>query len=75
MSTLDPKVDVLITDQGTIVVFAIVSAQAAEWVDQHVQTEDWQWMGKSLAVDHRYAPSLIEGLQEAGLTLSGRGYA
>jgi len=52
---------------GSIVQFYLSDAALA-WVNENVQTEGWQWMGKRmLCVDHRYAPGLGEALAEQGL--------
>ncbi len=61
--------DVLVENQGTIWVFRPLSDEAQEWIDEHVQSEPWQWFGGGLVVDHRYGPPLAEGMQEAGLVL------
>jgi len=60
------EADVLINDQGTIVLFTPKTAQARRWTDDSVQLEPWQWLGRSFAVDHRYAADLIDGYTEAG---------
>lgn len=62
--------DVWVRNEGTVVQFLPLSDAAREWIDQNVQSEDWQWMGRSLVVDHRYAGNLIEGMQGAGLVVT-----
>lgn len=62
--------DVEVSNQGSVVLFILISAAAIAWVEENVQTEGWQWMGRNtFAVDHRFASDLIEGLQAAGLTV------
>jgi hypothetical protein len=39
------------------------------WIADHVESEDWQWFGQSLTVDHRYADDLEEYIREAGLVI------
>jgi hypothetical protein len=46
-----------------------MTAAGRDWIDENVASEDWQWMGLSLAVDVRYVENLVEGMQEAGLTV------
>jgi len=61
--------DVDINDQGSIVGFTPRTEAARTWFDENVESEPWQWMGPSLYVDHRPAQGLLEGIQEAGLTI------
>lgn len=61
--------DVRITNCGSIVQFEPVSQVARDWFDAHVQSEDWQWLGNRLGVDHRYASDLIAGITTEGLTI------
>lgn len=60
-------VDLLIRDEGTVVVFRPVSDAARQWIDDNVISEGWQWLGGTLAVDHRYADSIIQGAMLDGL--------
>jgi hypothetical protein len=62
--------DVLIENEGTIVMFQPVTDAARDWFSVNVQTEGWQWFGTRLAVDHRMAGSLIEGLLSEGFNLN-----
>ncbi len=55
-----------IDDQGTVVLFIPESDLEYEWLTVNVENEPWQWMGRSLAVDHRYADGLIEYINESG---------
>lgn len=66
---MNKKPDILIRDEGTIVLFTPSSRRAQKWVKENVQTESWQWMGRSsFAVDHRFAQDLISGMEADGLT-------
>jgi hypothetical protein len=40
-----------------------------EWIEENVSSEPWQWLGGSFACEPRYAADLVEGMQEAGLTV------
>lgn len=64
-----PVVDVLIHNEGSIFLFELLTTQAREWVDQNVQPEGWQMFGHSLAVEHRYARQLADGMSEDGLVI------
>lgn len=41
---------------------------AKGWIDENVVTEPWQWMGRTLVVDHHYIEDLELGMLDAGLT-------
>lgn len=55
------KVD--IDREGSIVLFTPLDAEAREWFEDNVSAEPWQWMGATLAVDHRMAKELIAVLE------------
>jgi hypothetical protein len=64
-----PTPDVLIGGGGaSITTFTPMSAEAKDWFEENVETETWQWLGESLAVDSRMAMAIIDGLDEAGIT-------
>ena len=58
-------IDFIIRNEGTIVMFEPVSADAQDWVVENVRLDDWQWLGPAFGVDHRYAAALIEAIQAA----------
>jgi hypothetical protein len=62
------KPDFLITFHGTIATLDLLSNPAGEWVNENLQTEHWQWLGKScIGIDPRSAEVLRQALAEAGL--------
>jgi hypothetical protein len=61
--------DVLVANEGTVFLFNPLTARAKEWLDEHVQSEDYQWFGTTLVVEHRYAWGLAQGMKDAGLVL------
>ncbi len=67
----EKSIDFLIEDQGSIVLFQPMSDAAKEWFSENVQSEGWQWMGPRLAVDHRPAQHLLEGIEAEGFTVGG----
>lgn len=74
MSTVNtpvtPVVDVTIHNGGTLFQFVLNTEAAKAWVDEHVQLEDYQWLGsKAFAVEHRYAGDLADGMLADGLTI------
>ena len=65
-----PRLDVQVDDEGTVFLFTPISQVAKEWVQQHVVLENWQWLGGSFAVDHRFALPLAEGMAQDGLRVN-----
>jgi hypothetical protein len=63
------KTDVLVGDHGSVCMVTPMSPAAREWVDENVSLESWQWLGTSFSCEPRYVTSLIEGMQEDGLTV------
>ena len=62
-------VDVKVQNHGTIFLFDLLTERSREWVDEHV-TGEMSWMGDStLAVEHRYARDLAEGMKSDGLEI------
>jgi hypothetical protein len=61
--------DVLVANEGTVFLFNPLTQQAKEWMDDNVQTEDWQYFGITLVVEHRFAWGLAQGMKDAGLVL------
>lgn len=69
MSDIAPlECDLYVEDHGSVILFRPVSRGAREWLDKNV-SEDAQWFGGALAVEHRYAESLADGMTDAGLLL------
>jgi hypothetical protein len=63
-----PAVDVAVTVAGSICLFHLLSAEARDWVDEHVSADRQTWCG-ALVVEPRYAETLAEGMQSDGLTV------
>jgi hypothetical protein len=62
--------DIRIINQGTMTGVLPLTEQASQWVDDNVQSEGWQWLGKILWVDHRMVDALIDGMIAAGFALT-----
>lgn len=57
--------DITYRDEGTVILFTVLTDEAMNWVDEHTDIESWQWTGqRSFAVDRRPAIQLIEGMKE-----------
>ena len=64
------KPDVEIRNEGSIFTFTPVTKTAQDWINENVQTEGWQWLGKALCVDQHCAGPLAEGMASSGLVLA-----
>lgn len=61
--------DFEVNDEGTIVQIIPVSQTAKDWIDENVESEGWQWLGRALCIDHRYAEDIIDGMLSEGLEM------
>ena len=59
--------DVEIRNEGSLVTFRPVTWAGRAWIDEHVTSEEWQWLGSALCVETRYAGDIIEGMTNEGL--------
>ena len=62
--------DLVITNEGPVFIFQPLTDKAREWLEEAVESDPYQWLGNSLAVEHRYAALLAEEAQKDGLTIS-----
>ena len=61
--------DVFVENHGSVCMVTPMSPAACAWVDENVSLESWQWLGASFACEPRYVTTLIDGMQEDGLTI------
>jgi len=62
------RADVVVNNQGTIFLFALLTDTARQWVEEHVSS-DRTMMGHQLVVEHRYANDISGGTQRDGLVV------
>jgi hypothetical protein len=62
-----PSSDVLVTNEGTVFAFELLTAAAEEWVEEFVYEP--MFLGSTLVVEWRYAEELARGMVEYGLSL------
>jgi hypothetical protein len=55
---------------GSVVGITPMTPAAREWIDEHCQTDPWQWLGLTLNVDCRYAADILQGMADDGLILA-----
>ncbi len=56
---------------ASMVLITPVSYVGRQWIDENLQVEGWQWLGRSLAVDKRYAEPIVDGMIGDGLDVEG----
>jgi hypothetical protein len=59
----------IIKNDGSVVLFTPEGDFEYEWMMLNLETEGWQWLGKSLVVDHRMAQGLTDGIEDAGFVI------
>lgn len=62
--------DFSVSNNGTLWGFTPLNKAASEWLDEHVQSEPWQWLGRTLNVEHRYARGLAEIISDNGFRVA-----
>lgn len=67
-----PTVDVMVRNEGSLVLFFPITEAARTWIDENVQ-EDAQWFGTALVVEHRYAGDLAQGMVNDGINVEMEG--
>jgi hypothetical protein len=68
LSTTTKLPDVLVIDHGSLIGMTPMSDAGRSWMREHIP-DDAQWLGRQLMVEPRYAPAIMEGMQDAGLEL------
>lgn len=59
------KIDVKVVNQGSVVALILNTHAARAWVQDNLQTEDYQWQGtNTLVLDHRYADTVIAMMED-----------
>ena len=62
-------VDVEVRNEGSIFLFCPHSPRGSEWIRDNV-SDDAQWWGSMLVVEHRYALDLVQGMLNDGLKVT-----
>lgn len=60
--------DFFVAFQGTIVTLEPRSKRAREWIEENLDKDRQTW-GEVVAIGHRYALPILEGLTNDGLTV------
>jgi len=65
----DQGQDFKVTYHGSVSRLVPLTDLAKEWVEEHLQLEDWQWMGPAIVIDTRYIGDIIDGIIDDGLAI------
>ncbi len=68
MKTKTEVTDVIVTNCGSLFTFQPLTQEAKNWIEERV-SDDAQFLGDSLCVEHRYAGDLASGMILDGLEL------
>lgn len=60
--------DFELTDHGSVSLLRPITDEAREWIDENIG-DDAQWLGRGLAIEHRYVGDIVEGILNDGLTV------
>lgn len=63
------ETDFRIDNHGSVVIVTPLTPAADAWTEESVPLEDWQWAGRGFVVEPRYVAALVDGIQDAGLTV------
>lgn len=65
--TNDRYPDIKVENHGSIFLFHPLTDRGAQWIGENVDTENAQFHGQALAIEHRYAAELSTGMIKSGL--------
>jgi hypothetical protein len=61
--------DFQFVNHGSIAVLTPISAAANDWVAEHLPEDSVRWAG-GVVIEPRYADDILNGAQEAGLSIN-----
>ena len=61
--------DFTVKNEGTIYLLTPLTNFANTWVEEHI-SDDAQWWGRSIIVEHRFIRNILAGITYDGLTFS-----
>lgn len=63
-------IDVYVGGGGTVYVLRPATDVGKAWLRENCQTEEWNWLGENLAVEHRYVGDIVNGMIADGLLVA-----
>jgi hypothetical protein len=61
--------DILIRDEGSLVLLVPTTAVARDWLVEHVSRDGYQPLRPTIVCERRYVLDIVEGLEGDGLTV------
>lgn len=61
--------DFQVQNEGSVILVRPLTPEARAWVDEHVEVEDWAWLGTAFACDPRYVADLVALIGASGFTV------
>jgi hypothetical protein len=61
--------DFAVHHDGSVSLVQPLTAAGKAWIEENVDTDGAQYLGRWLGVDHRYIYDLLDGIFDAGLTV------
>lgn len=61
--------DIKVENHGSIVLFIPQTGAGEEWIDDNLAGPEVQTFGGGIVVEPRYAGAILQGIDDAGLTL------
>ena len=61
------NIDIRFENEGAVMLVQPLTERARQWIQDNTSTEPWQWLGRNLGVEPRYALAIAEGAIAAGL--------
>jgi hypothetical protein len=65
--------DIEFQDEGTVTLIIPLSPAGKSWLDENVESEDWQYLGSNLAIDTRVVGVILAGASHDGLFVQEAG--
>ena len=59
--------DLQVENHGSIFLLRPVSDAGTDWINDHIDTENAQWFGISVVIEHRYIQDIVDGAIHDGL--------
>jgi hypothetical protein len=59
--------DFIVSNHGTIFTLTPRTEEAKDWINNNIDTENAQWFGQALIVEHRYIDDILFGIDQDGL--------
>jgi hypothetical protein len=62
--------DLHFSNHGSIITCTPLTDAGQQWIDDNVESEGYQWLGRSLGIEWRFAEAIARGAISDGLKVS-----